>query len=175
LLFGANNLSFSLLGRIRLAAIEGVCGANAFVMIGGWVEQDRVISRGLTRRSLSDAYPPTNTSLHMLAAFDFTVGGDSATVQPNERPDYQPCVHSRLVFTVRHGLLMSCVSSFHSAAETILSLQARRSFCVCYSCRFVFFAHRNSNERCQFFHDPNAWLLRSPNSYPRRCENERLH
>jgi hypothetical protein len=34
LLFGANHLSFSLLGRIRLAAIEGVCGANTFVMIG---------------------------------------------------------------------------------------------------------------------------------------------
>jgi hypothetical protein len=31
------NFSFSLLGRIRLAAIEGVCGANAFVMIGSRV------------------------------------------------------------------------------------------------------------------------------------------
>jgi hypothetical protein len=140
LLFGAENLSFSLLGRIRLAAIEGVCGANAFVMIGGWVEQDRVISRGLTRQSISDAYPPTNTSLHMLAAFDFTVGGDSATVQPDERPDYQPCVHSRLVFTVRHGLLMAACPRFTQPLRPFLSLPGCRSFCVYYSCRLCFFA-----------------------------------
>jgi hypothetical protein len=168
LLFGAENLSFSLLGRIRLAAIEGVCGANAFVMIGGWVEQDRVISRGLTRQSISDAYPPTNTSLHMLAAFDFTVGGDSATVQPDERPDYQPCVHSRLVFTVRHGLLMAACSSFHSAAGTNFVSAGSRSFCVFYSMSFVFL-HRNLNARCQFFMNPMLGHFVHP-TVPRHCE-----
>jgi hypothetical protein len=94
-------LSFSLLGRIRLAGIECVCGANAFVMIGSRVgEQDRVISRGLTGQS------------HIVT---------HASRSPNLACTPASC------FTVRHGSLMAASPSFHSACWDHFSL-CRLSF-----------------------------------------------
>ena len=85
-LSGANNSASACWGRIRLAGIDGVCGAIAFVTIGLCCEEDRVISRSLTRQAMLDAASHI-ALLHMLAAFNgrrWRAGGDFCEVQRSE-------------------------------------------------------------------------------------------
>jgi hypothetical protein len=85
----------------------------------------------------------------MLAAFDFTVGGDlcdRTAEQAFRLPTLlalPPRVYGAPWITDGYE------SSFHSAAGTIFSLQAVIPFCVRYSCRFVFL-RRNLDVCCQF-------------------------
>ena len=122
-----------------------------------------MISRGLTRQSISDAYPPTNTSLHMLAAFDFTLGGNTCD-RTAERASRLPTL---LALPPRvYGapwITDGCVSSFHSAAGTIFVSAGCRSFLCMLFMSFVFFASQ-FERTLSVFHEPNAWSLRSPNS-----------
>ena len=132
-----------------------------------------MISRGLTRQSISDAYLPTNTSLHMLAAFDFTVGGDlcdRTAEQAFRLPTLlalPPRVYGAPWITDGYE------SSFHSAAETIFSLQAVIPFCVRYSCRFVFL-RRNLSVCPPVLMFPMLGHFVHPRVL-RYCENGRLH
>ena len=76
----------SLLGRIRLAGIDDVCGAKSFVMIGLVFEQDRVMTIDLL------TLPPARASVTHAAAFD------SRRARVGGVPDYQPWLGIGLVF-----------------------------------------------------------------------------
>lgn len=77
----------------------------------------------------------------MLAAFDF-YGWRRYCDRTAERASRLPTLLAlpRLVFTVRHGLLMLRILVSLSRWDHFVSAGCR-SFCVSYSCRFIFCTH----------------------------------
>ena len=135
-----------------------------------------MISRGLTGQSISDAYPShQHTSLHMLAAFDFTVGGDLCD-RTAERAFRLPTLplHSHLVFYVTPWITDGC-ESFVSLSRWDHFLSAGcHSFCVRYSCCLYFCAAILNVPLVSFHAFPMLWPLRFIQQHYDIVRNERI-
>jgi len=159
LLSGANNLSFSLLGRIRLASTDNVCGANSFVTIGLSSQQDRVISPGWTRTTNSLTclpqtlcYPCSDGGLAFTAArcspVSFRITNSACTPASCSKRWRQASPLWRL------AIILSCRLLFLFFIQFLCCLRCMTSGLPCFTQHHgdipeakFFIAGRNMNER----------------------------